>query len=114
MSYEFYKIIHIAMAFILIAGITASFIGEGAPKSVKIGVGICSLLLFVAGMGLIARIGIGHGEGWPLWLKVKVGLWLFIAAGAPIAAKRMRNKLALGVFLLAFIVAMVSAVLKFG
>jgi hypothetical protein len=47
-SYEFYKLIH-----------------------------LISIVIFAAGMGLMARMGFRHGEAFPGWVKIKIGL-LFI------------------------------------
>lgn len=115
MPYEFYKIFHVVSLFLLMGVFTASMLIE-PPKWMKIFSGILSLLIFVAGMGLIARIGISHGAGWPLWLKVKVGMWLFLAAWSPIATKRFKNNrpLAFGVFYGIVVVAAVMAVYQVG
>jgi len=91
LSYEFYKVLHVLMLVLFVGSIGAQFFAEKAPKSTKIISGVASLLLFVAGMGLIARIGINHGEGWPIWIKIKIGLWLAVSALGPILAKRLAD-----------------------
>lgn len=98
MSYEFYKVLHLVCIFLFVGAIAIQFFSDAAPKSAKIISGVTSLLIFVAGMGLIARIGISHGEGWPLWLKAKVGLWVVISALGPILAKRLKEKRQLGYY----------------
>jgi uncharacterized membrane protein SirB2 len=90
LPYEFYKFLHLVTLFIFLSGAGLGFFLENNPKWNKIITGITSVLIFVAGMGLIARIGIGHGEGWPLWINLKVAIWLFMAIGAPVLAKRAR------------------------
>jgi uncharacterized membrane protein SirB2 len=57
-------------------------------KLKKILMGVMSLIILVAGMGLIARLGIPHGEPWPLWLKAKLGIWAVVVIGAPVVNKR--------------------------
>ncbi len=89
MSYEFYKILHFSSLFILSLAAGAQFYAPKELKWPKIIVGISSLSVLVAGMGLIAKgLGISHGETWPLWLKSKVAIWLLIAIGIPMMSKR--------------------------
>ena len=42
--------------------------------------GIGALLILVGGFGMLARIGMKHGEGFPGWLWVKIVVWLFLTA----------------------------------
>ena len=98
MSYEFYKVLHVLFIVLFVGAIAAQFFSDKAPKSTKIISGISSFLIFVAGMGLLARIGIGHGEGWPLWVKVKLGLWILISALGPILAKRLKSNRQFGYY----------------
>ncbi len=117
MSYEFYKVLHVFMLVLMVAAFAPQFISPNGTngKLFKITSGVASLLLFVAGMGLLARIGVSHGAGWPLWVKVKVGLWVAIAALGPILVKRMKNnRLAgLGLILALIFVAIYSAITKY-
>ncbi len=89
-SYETYKLLHIALAMFFLASLAISFCGPQTSRLHKILSGIASLLIFVAGMGLMARLGIGHGGSWPLWIKAKMTLWLFLAIAGPVLAKRIR------------------------
>lgn len=41
-------------------------------------IGFLSLLILVAGMGLIARLGFKHDEAFPLWIKLKMANWVVI------------------------------------
>lgn len=115
MTYEFYKILHYISIFIVISGITASFMLENPPKVMKILTGISSLLLFVAGMGLISKgLNLPHGEAWPVWIYVKISLWLLVAVGAPVLGKRLGSGrgIALALLLLLLFVAAGIAVTK--
>lgn len=76
-SYETYKVLHLFTLFMLLSafGVVVSE-GRWIPgKKFKITVGIISFLAFVAGMGLIARLGFKHTEPFPLWIWVKMVCW---------------------------------------
>ena len=103
-SYEVYKTLHIAMALLLLGMMGASFFTAQPNKMVKIFTGVSSLFLLVAGMGLLARLGVSHTGGWPGWVKAKLAIWVFIAVSAPIVSKKVANNrsfLFLGYFILA-------------
>ncbi|MGK0367075.1 MAG: putative membrane protein SirB2 [Thermoproteota archaeon] len=91
MPYEIYKIAHLTCIFIMMTGFAAGLLGNDNAKSTKIIGGIATLLVFVSGMGLIARIGISHGQGWPLWLQIKICIFILISVGAPIVLKRFKS-----------------------
>jgi uncharacterized membrane protein SirB2 len=99
--YEVYKLLHIVLVVLFVSGAAVTLYADQPGKFWKIQTGVVSFLIFVAGMGLMARIGVSHTEGWPLWLKGKIAVWLLAAIFAPIAAKRMRGQrhLAMGVLM---------------
>ncbi len=85
MSYEFYKVMHLTGIFMVISAIGAhllngllggskQFVGK---KFVSILHGIGLLIVFVAGFGLMARIGL-MGGSWPIWIILKMVVWLFL------------------------------------
>ena len=96
-SLQFYKMIHVISIVLFFAtyGIAAS--RAQANKSDKILSGIFIFIILVAGMGLIKYIGISHGAAWPLWIKIKLGIWLVIAATAHMSLKRFPH-LAMKIF----------------
>ena len=76
LSYDFYKTLHL-FSLVLFLGTMSFTLAQPAgqaPKQMKILSGVSSLFLLVAGMGLLARIGVSHGTGWPLWAMLRVAL----------------------------------------
>jgi len=113
-SYEIYKVIHLSSLAFLLTGFALQFYGVKS-KGFKILTGISTLLVLVSGMGLMARIGIAHGEAWPVWIFIKFAIWGIIGVGCAVIVKRapqLGSKAYVGMMLL-FILAAVSANLKF-
>ena len=82
MSYEFYKILHVFSAFVLFTslGTLAATIRHDSSRLrrlARVGHGIALALLFVAGFGLMARLGMFGSI--PVWAWIKIGLWLVLA-----------------------------------
>lgn len=120
MSYEFYKILHVTGAIAVFMGLGAMLLNamSGAPpkfaqrKWVMIFHGVGMLCLFVAGFGLMARIGLAQVE-WPLWLKGKLAFWFLVGAvSAPILRLGKYSKIMWIVTLLLAAGAVSLAVLK--
>ena len=67
-SYEFYKVIHFASILAFVVALGFSFSTTAPAKWTKIMIGVAGVLIFVAGMGLLARLDIGHGDdpSWPI------------------------------------------------
>jgi uncharacterized membrane protein SirB2 len=116
MSYEVYKILHVFMVVLFVGSIAIQFFMETSPKSAKIISGVSSFLILVGGMGLLARLGVDHGAGWPVWVKIKLGVWILVAALGPILAKRLKNNRQFGYYgiLVLVFVAIYTAVTKLG
>lgn len=94
MSYAFYKIIHVVSIVLFFALYMSAVRKDRDIKKEVIFSGVALILILVSGMGLIAKIGIPHGTGWPLWLQLKLGIWVFIAiAGHTIMKRFAKHKL---------------------
>ncbi len=88
MSYEFYKILHVLMVVLMFSFFAVQIFSNSADKKMGMYSGIASLVLFISGFGLIARLGVG----WPTWALIKIAIWLVIAIGTPMIIKRMSGK----------------------
>jgi len=94
-SYEVYKILHlwgIMLLFTSVGGLCIlsmkarpqnSEAGRKLAMSVH---GIALVLILVTGFGLLARLGIM--TGWPLWVWLKLGIWV-ILGGVVVLIRRM-------------------------
>ena len=79
------------MIILFFGSVGAAFLGEGKTKHIKILTGLSSLFIFVAGMGLLARLGVKHNEGWPAWAYTKLAIWVIVSAAAPILSKKVKK-----------------------
>jgi uncharacterized membrane protein SirB2 len=116
MSYSFYKILHFTCIFSIISLLSINLLAakDTVPKWRRLLPMFLSLVLFVSGMGLIARLGLPHGEMFPGWVLVKMLIWMVIAVGGPVAIKRMNHNRgrALAIFIAFFIAAAIVATTK--
>jgi hypothetical protein len=95
MPIEVYKLLHLLGIMLLFASLGGMAIlglrggeeREVAPlrKLLTAAHGIALLVVFVAGFGLMARLGIM--SNWPTWIFIKLGLWL-ILGGAVAVVRR--------------------------
>jgi len=88
-NYEFYKLLHIFSLIFIVLCLTANTLLAKPSKWARITGMVASLFLFIAGMGLLARTGHAHNEAWPIWVQLKVFIWLVLAILGPILIKRL-------------------------
>lgn len=82
MSYEFYKILHVFAALLLFTSLGTIAVAAGSEKPqlrrlASIAHGIALAVIFIAGFGLLARLGMFGSI--PVWAWLKMGLWLILA-----------------------------------
>jgi hypothetical protein len=89
MSYVAYKLIHLAGIFALmvaLAGMAAHAAAghekeeNAAYRSLLILHGFGALVALTGGFGLLARIGVTHGAGFPGWIWAKLTLWVLLGS----------------------------------
>jgi uncharacterized membrane protein SirB2 len=97
MPFTTYKILHIICILFTASFLSVSFLCSYKEKWIKITSGILSLLIAVTGFSLVAKLGFTDVQ-WPLWIKIKIGIWMAIAIAAPILAKRLTKNRALVFF----------------
>lgn len=88
MSYQVYKILHVVSIVVFFSAMAMSSVRKEKSKSGMIITGVSLILILVSGMGLVARIGIPHGVSWPLWLNIKVAIWLTVGVLGHVVMKR--------------------------
>ncbi|MDQ3699050.1 MAG: hypothetical protein M3373_13665 [Gemmatimonadota bacterium] len=96
-SHQLYNVIHIVGIVLIMSalgGIALHSINGGTRQTNAArgliaslhGVGV--LLILIGGFGMLARIGLPHGGGFPAWLWVKIGVWGLLAASAFLPYRR--------------------------
>jgi uncharacterized membrane protein len=96
LSYETYKILHVLGVFVLFtafggSAMLASREGDAEEtrshrKLLSIIHGVAMLVVFVAGFGLMARLGMM--KSWPLWIWVKLGVWAVLGGALALVRRK--------------------------
>ncbi|MBI4228954.1 MAG: hypothetical protein HY693_04445 [Deltaproteobacteria bacterium] len=95
LSYETYKLIHLLGVIFLFLSLGAYLTLTSSKsivsrKLIAITHGISVIVIFVAGFGLLARLGFSSFQDWPLWVWVKFIIWLILAV-IVVRIRRMRE-----------------------
>lgn len=98
MSYEIYKLIHLFAIISLFLSIGALLSYSGNKKQIMILHGLAGLILFISGFGLIARLKM---PSFPLWVSLKLGIWIILSILIPILVSRKINKKWIWIFVFA-------------
>lgn len=97
MSHIAYKVIHLLGIFLLFAGLGGAWAvvaacteptRAAARRLLMATHGTALVLILVAGFGMLARLGITGA--WPLWVWIKVLIWILLGA-LPWVLKRIRR-----------------------
>jgi hypothetical protein len=87
MTYEIYKIIHVIgliLLFLSLGGMVLHVMNGGTKVSngsrlfTAITHGLAMFIVLLGGFGLMARKGIPHLGPYPVWIYVKVSVWLVL------------------------------------
>jgi hypothetical protein len=85
MSYESYKVIHLAAIFVFLSSASVLLLARPAGKTWKMITGLASFVILVAGFGLVARV---TGGALPGWVIAKIVIWLVVTGLGHLVAKR--------------------------
>ena len=84
MSYESYKLIHFAAIFVFLSSASVLLIAKPQGVLWKAITGAASLVILVAGFGMLARTG----AGFPVWVQGKLVIWFVVTSLGHMVAKR--------------------------
>jgi uncharacterized membrane protein SirB2 len=85
-SYQLYKVIHLAAIFTFLSGASVMLLTPSKTKFWKILTGVAGFVILVAGMGLMARLY--PGQPMQPWIIGKLVIWLVLMGLGHIVAKR--------------------------
>ncbi len=86
MSYEFYKVLHLAGLVTLFTSLGAlAFVPSDRRKPLMMLHGISTVVMLVAGFGLLARLGLMGNLG--PWVYGKLAIWIVMGA-SPVVLRR--------------------------
>lgn len=87
MSYETYKILHLIGLVVLFISLGAlAYVPLEKRKPLMILHGAASIIMLVAGFGLLARLGMARDMG--TWVYIKIVIWLILGATPVILKKK--------------------------
>lgn len=108
MTYEFYKVLHLVGLVTLFAALGAlSVVSTDKRKPYLTLHGVASVVMLVAGFGLLARLGLARDMG--LWVWAKIAIWVILGA-TPVLLRRKPN-LAFPTFLVSLALGTLAAYL---
>jgi hypothetical protein len=97
LSHQFYNVVHIvgiilamsALGGAAVLAMAGSSVSSPPPRrllAVLHGVGV--FLILVGGFGMLARLGVMHGGGFPGWIWVKLCVWVIVAVALFLALRK--------------------------
>jgi uncharacterized membrane protein SirB2 len=85
MSYQAYKVIHLAAIFLFLSSASVLLLAKPPGKFWKMITGLASFFILLGGMGLVARM---YGREFPGWVQAKIVIWLIVTGLGHLVAKR--------------------------
>ena len=96
LSHQLYNVVHIVGIILAMSALGGAAVlamaGSSASKpprrllAVLHGFGV--FLILVGGFGMLARLGIMHGGGFPAWIWVKLCVWVIVAVALFLALRK--------------------------
>jgi hypothetical protein len=95
LSYEIYKLLHVAAIFLMLSAAAGAWALKAAsnsqnnPKIRKLLMmihGIAMFLILLGGFGTMARLGVA--TPWPTWIWIKLAIWIALGGLPVILSKR--------------------------
>ena len=111
MSISFYQILHLLGLVSFVSALSILLLKPEKSKIASIVFGISSLIIFVAGFGMLAKLGYSMAS---VWVIGKLLIWTCLAVGIPYVVKRMssiKRMVFIGSMLL-ICIAVILAILK--
>lgn len=96
-SHEVYKLVHLVAMFALFVAVGGSAVHAANRRAKEANVvrgalaalhGLALLFILVGGFGMLARLGVKHDWLFPLWLWVKLVVWLLFAFALALPARK--------------------------
>ncbi len=98
LSHQFYNVLHITGIVLIVTTLAGAAMyalagggsSERGPSRRTLAIlhGLGALLVLVSGFGLLARLGVMHGAGFPGWVWAKLTVWFVLAAALFIPFRR--------------------------
>ena len=92
LSHAFYNLLHLFGIMLMLsalgATVAAAAAGDDRPRLKKLAGmahGVALLIILVGGFGMLARLG--FSGGWPLWVWLKLAIWLIFGAMTVVVRK---------------------------
>jgi len=82
------KLFHVSSIIVFITLSSIILWYGGRSKSLNITIGVSTLVILLTGAALMSAHGWSLWTTWPLWVKVKILIWLLLGMMIPIISRR--------------------------